>query len=76
LSGLAIDPRFQNQGIACQALAFVSNDLKGIKRIDLVVHPRNNAAVRLYLSFGFIIESWKDNHFGDGEPRIVMAKHQ
>jgi hypothetical protein len=28
----------------------------------------------LYLSMGFIIESWLDNYFGDGEPRLMLVK--
>ena len=30
---------------------------KSTKRIDLVTHPDNKAALRLYQSFGFIVES-------------------
>ena len=45
-----------------------------VKRIDLVTHPHNSKIIGLYLSYGFIIEAWKDNHFGDGEPRIVLAR--
>lgn len=43
-------------------------------RIELVVHPHNNPAISLYLSLGFKIESWRDNYFGDGEPRLVLVK--
>lgn len=73
LSSCVIDLRFQNRGIGSEALTFVLKKLKKIKRIDLVTHPRNTAAIILYLSFGFIIESWKDNYYGDGEPRLVLA---
>ena len=74
MSGLVILPEFQNQGIARQAIEFRLNKLKNIKRIWLVTHPHNSKVIKMYLSYGFIIESWKDNYFGDGEPRIVLAK--
>jgi ribosomal protein S18 acetylase RimI-like enzyme len=74
LSGFAIIPEFQGQGIGREALTKVLKELKDVRRVDLATHPHNIPAIRLYLSFGFIIESWKDNYFGDGEPRIVLAK--
>lgn len=74
ITGFVVDPRFQEQGIGREALARVLEELKEIKRIDLVTHPHNTPAIMLYLSFGFIIESWKDNYFGDGEPRIVLSR--
>lgn len=74
ITGLVVDPRFQKQGIGREALTRVLDELKDIKRIDLVTHPQNTHAIMLYLSFGFVIESWKDNYFGDGEPRIVLSR--
>lgn len=73
IDGLLVDPRFQGKGIARKAMEIILEELKKIKRIDLVTHPHNIPAIMLYLSLGFIIESWKDNYFGDGEPRILMA---
>lgn len=74
ISGLMIDPEFQNQGIGSQALEKNFEELKFIRRIDLAVHPRNNAAIGLYLRFGFVIEAWKENFYGDGQPRLIMAR--
>ncbi|PIV38485.1 MAG: hypothetical protein COS30_01820 [Candidatus Portnoybacteria bacterium CG02_land_8_20_14_3_00_45_8] len=74
LSGFAIIPEFQGQGIGQEVLTKILEELKNMRRIDLAVHPHNVHAVMLYLSFGFIIESRKDNYFGDGEPRIILAK--
>ena len=75
-SGLMIDPEYQNQGIGREVLTRFVKELKGVKRIDMTVHPHNSAAIGLYLRFGFVIESWKDNYYGDGQPRIIMAKCQ
>ncbi len=74
ISGFAIIPRFQHKGIGRFALATILRKLRGIKRIDLVTHPKNSPAIRLYLSFRFSIESWKNNYYGDGEPRLVLAR--
>lgn len=49
----------------------ILDDLEDVKRIDLVTRPQNSRAFMLYLLLGFAAESWKDNYFGDGEPRLV-----
>ncbi len=33
--------------------------------MDIVTHPKNTPALKLYLKYGFKIESWKDNYYGD-----------
>lgn len=77
ISGIVVDSKFQGQGMARRALEWLlANDLAGFKRIDLAVHPENAKAIMLYLSLGFVIMSWKDNYFGDGEPRIVLVKEK
>ena len=73
LSGLAIMPEFQGHGIGREVIARLLDELKDIKRIDLVTHPDNERAIKLYESFGFVVESRKENYFGDGEPRLVLA---
>lgn len=73
ISGLVVDSQFQNQGIARQALVLILSELENIKRIDLVTHPDNHPALKLYQSLGFIIESRQENYFGDGEPRLVLV---
>jgi len=74
LSGLVIKPEFQGQGLAREALVKILEELKGVKRIDLVTHPDNIKALKLYTSLGFDIEGRKENYFGDGEPRVILAK--
>lgn len=73
ISGLVIDPRFQGKGIGRQVLVNVLERLKNAKEIDLVTHPDNQAALQLYLSLGFVIESRKENYYDDGEPRLVLT---
>jgi ribosomal protein S18 acetylase RimI-like enzyme len=74
LSNIAVDPDFRRRGIARAASLFLLQEAKGCTRIDLVTHPDNAAAIALYRSLGFAIESRKENYFGDGEPRLVMLR--
>lgn len=74
LSGLVINPQFQGQGFARQAMEIILAKFRDRNRIDLVTHPENIKAINLYKSLGFAIESQKENYFGDGEPRVVMSK--
>ena len=76
LGGLIIKPEYRGQGIARKAIEFRLEKLEGTKRLWLVTHPHNSKMVRMYLSYGFIIEAWKDNYFGDGEPRLVLSKEK
>ncbi|MDB5260546.1 MAG: acetyltransferase [Candidatus Nomurabacteria bacterium] len=74
ISGILILPEFQRQGIARQAMDYILKEIGEVKRIDLVTHPDNFKAISLYESLGFKIESRKEDYFGDGEPRVVMAR--
>ena len=72
ISDLVIKPEFQKQGVAREAMRKILEELKGYKKIDIVVHPDNVGAVKLYKSFGFIEEARKENYYGDGEPRLIF----
>jgi len=74
LSGLAVDPQFQKQGIGREVMRLIMEELKDVNKVYLVTHPENSGAIKLYLSFGFVIKSWKDNYYGDGEPRIELIR--
>ncbi len=74
ITGLMVDPRYQNQGIGREALTAILDELKGIKRIELVTHPENESAISLYQSLGFHIESRIEDYYGDGQPRFVLTK--
>ena len=74
ITGLMVDPRYQNQGIGREALTTILGELKEVKRIDLVTHPENESALSLYQSFGFQIESRVEDYYGDGQPRLVLVK--
>jgi len=76
LSGLAVDPAYQGLGVGRDALEQVLSEVKNAPKIELLTHPDNENAIKLYQSFGFEITDKKDNYFGDGEPRIVLVKNQ
>ena len=65
---------FKAKGLRVEAMTLALEKFKDVKRIDLVTHPDNIRAINLYQSLGFITESRKENYYGDGEPRIVMAR--
>jgi len=73
-NGLVIYPEFRRKGFGIKAMSIVLKRMSKYPRVELVVHPHNNPAISLYLSMGFIIEAWRDNYFGDGEPRLVLIK--
>jgi ribosomal protein S18 acetylase RimI-like enzyme len=74
LSNIAVDPNFRRRGVARAAMLFLLGEAKGCARIDLVTHPDNAPAIALYRALGFAVEGRKEDYFGDGEPRVVMAR--
>ena len=73
ISNVVVAPEHRRQGLARSAILFVFEQNKNAPRFDLVTHPENEQALRLYLSLGFKIDSRHENYFGDGEPRLVLA---
>lgn len=71
---VVVKPQFKGKGYGHQAMQWLTNHLKDVKKITLVTHPHNTPAIRLYLKNGFKIVKWNDNYFGDGQPRITLAK--
>jgi ribosomal protein S18 acetylase RimI-like enzyme len=73
-SNIAILPAHRGCGLGRAAMSFLLAKSEKAPRIDLVTHPENGAALRLYTSLGFTVESRQENYFGDGEPRLMLAK--
>jgi ribosomal-protein-alanine N-acetyltransferase len=73
IDGLVIKPQYQGRGLGRAATVKILDELKDVPLIDLVTHPENERAIKLYESLGFVIGERKENYFGDGEPRIVMT---
>lgn len=73
ISNMAVLPEYRGQHIARKAMAMILEMIGSVPRIWLVVHPEN-VALKLYTSLGFVVEERVENYFGDGEPRLVLAK--
>ncbi|MDB5236983.1 MAG: acetyltransferase [Parcubacteria group bacterium] len=73
ISGIIVRPEYQGRGIATNATQSVLKKYPDAERIDLVTHPEN-PALKLYESLGFKVEERKENYWGDGEPRLVLAR--
>jgi ribosomal protein S18 acetylase RimI-like enzyme len=76
IGNIAVDPLYRNNGIARAAMEFLLNKTKHATRLELVTHPDNHPALKLYRSLGFTIEATIDNYFGDGEPRVHLVRLQ
>lgn len=74
INNFAVDPRYQRRGIARAALEKILKETQNVTRLELCTHPDNVPALNLYMSYGFVIESRVENYFGDGEPRLILAK--
>lgn len=72
ISGLAVKPESQGKGFAREAMTRLIAEHPEAKRIDLVTHP-DGPGLKLYESLDFVVEERKENYFGDGEPRLVLA---
>ena len=68
---IVVLPGFQGKGYGTLIVKKLLELVRG-SRIQLVTHPKNTAAIILYLKNGFQIREWKDNYYGDGEPRLVL----
>jgi ribosomal-protein-alanine N-acetyltransferase len=72
IDGILVKPSHQGRGLGRAATVKLLEELKDIPLVDLVTHPDNERAIKLYESLGFVVGERKENYFGDGEPRIVM----
>jgi ribosomal protein S18 acetylase RimI-like enzyme len=55
-------------------MIFLVGQLGDAVRLELVTHPENDHALRLYGSLGFKVEEEISNYFGDGEPRVKLVR--
>ena len=74
ISNMSVVPEYQGQKIARTAMEMILNIIGSASRIWLVTHPENVKALNLYTSLGFVVENQVENYYGDGEPRLVLAK--
>ena len=75
ITSLAVIPEYQKKGIGKLLFNQVLDKLKN-RKIHLVTHPRNTPAIIFYLKIGFEIYGFKDNYYGDGQPRLFLKRVQ
>lgn len=73
ICNVAVDPIYRRRGIAREVMRRILQRCREAARVELVAHPENERALRLYSSLGFVVERRIENYFGDGEPRLVLA---
>jgi ribosomal-protein-alanine N-acetyltransferase len=73
MGNVAVDPIYRRQGIAHEVMRRILEACREVRRVELVTHPENQDALRLYKSLGFVVEGRIENYFGDGEPRLLLA---
>lgn len=75
IANVAVHPKFWRQGVA-RALMQTALDKAaqlGLTRVLLEVRASNQAAQRLYHSFGFIEDGRRPRYYSNGEDAILMA---
>lgn len=68
---VAVLPQYQRLGYGKKIVQYLLNLVRG-KKVWLVTHPKNTPAIITYLKAGFAISEWKDNYYGDGQPRLLF----
>ena len=71
---IVVLPEFRRKGVGSSLFAHLLA-LEGRKEITLVTHPENTEAILFYLKHGFFIKGWKDNYFGNGQPRLLLERN-
>lgn len=69
---IAVDPKKQGNGYGKIMMDRVL-ELTQNQTVRLVTHPKNSGAIRFYLKSGFTISGWKENYYGDGQPRLLLT---
>lgn len=75
LVGLAVHQDRRREGIGRELMSNCLDRAQGIglRTVRLTVDPANAPAKALYKSLGFAVDSFVDDYFGPGEPRLVMT---
>jgi ribosomal protein S18 acetylase RimI-like enzyme len=74
LNTISVLPEKQRKGFGTAMMHKILELTLG-HTIHLTTHPKNTGAILYYLKSGFEIYGWKDNCYGDGEPRLLL-KHE
>jgi ribosomal protein S18 acetylase RimI-like enzyme len=70
---IVVVPEKQGKGYGKEIMKKLLELANG-NNIRLVTHPKNRIAIAYYLKSGFEIYGWKENYYGDGEPRLLLRR--
>lgn len=73
VNAIVVTPEKQGKGYG-KAMMKHLLELTAGNTLHLVTHPKNISAIIYYLKSGFEIYGWKDNYYGDGEPRLLLKR--
>ncbi|MFQ6672333.1 MAG: ribosomal protein S18-alanine N-acetyltransferase [Candidatus Tectimicrobiota bacterium] len=73
---LAVHPRLQRRGVAHQLMdhCFQEARAQGCTYAILEVRESNEAAQRLYASYGFVVTGRRKRYYHDGEDALIMTR--
>ena len=74
LLSLAVASTARGQGVARQLLNSVLEKTAECRRLLLTVDPKNQAALKLYQSAGFVQLTREEDYFSPGEPRLILVR--
>lgn len=74
IASISVHPDYQRAGWGRLLLNHALYRLEQCPRVTLLTHPDNTTAQKLYRASGFRVIDRKENCFGDGEPRLLMAR--
>lgn len=69
---IAVDPKKQRNGYGKVMMNKIL-ELTMKQSVRLMTHPKNSTAICFYLKSGFTISGWKDNYYGDEQPRLLLT---
>jgi ribosomal-protein-alanine N-acetyltransferase len=73
ITTIAVEPEFQNQGIAHQLLKECESKM-GVSIVKLTVRKSNTKAIRLYEKNGYFQNEIWNSYYIDGEDAILFQK--
>ena len=73
IEGITILPEYQNKGIGTYTVKNILNRHPDVL-FRLVTHPENYPAIKLYYNTGFTVVGYKENYYGDGQPRLILER--
>lgn len=72
INGFNVLPEHRRKGIATETLKKIMWIFECQKKFRMVVHPDNKPVIILYMKQNFVIKWWKNNYFGDWQPRLLI----